>query len=163
MKSIVDRQIFLTPEHNKTNVQIPFRVEQDFDALFIRTRYVPKIVADEALARQQIEAGIRRYVPKQDRERYGRWQDYLPVWNFITLSLDFEEEYIGCAHRHSPDQAHIISAAYSSPGFYRHAVLPGLWKCELNCHAVVDETVTYTLQVFGAEKDEELHDHIQAF
>lgn len=163
MIQIISRQILLTPEHNKTNIRVPFRLAQAWNALFIHTCYDPKIVSDEAFARQQIEAGIRRYIPEQFRGRFGQWKDYMPVVNFITLSLDYEDEYIGCAHRHSPDQSHIISSSYSSPGFYRHAVLPGNWECVLNCHAVVDSSVIYTIQVFCADKDEELHDHIQAF
>ena len=81
----------------------------------------------------------------------------------MTFSLDHEDEYIGCAHRHSPVMDHIISKEYSSPGFFRHAVVPGRWNCVLNCHAVVDEEVTYSLQVFGAGENEELHDYVQAF
>ncbi|MBQ6502790.1 MAG: hypothetical protein IJI57_02630 [Flexilinea sp.] len=163
MKLLISHTQILTPSDNKTNIDIPFRLRQSFPALFIRTKYDPKIVTDENLSRQQIEAGIKRYIPENAREQWGQWEDYMPVLNFVTLSLDYEEEYVGCAHRHSPVQDHIISENYSSPGFFRHAILPGRWNCSLNCHAIVDQTVTYTLELYGAEENEELHDHIQAF
>ena len=163
MECLLDKTICMTPADSKTNIDILLNIPKEYAALFIRTRYDPKIVADEELARQQIEAGAKRYVPEQDLKKFGSWRNYLPVLNFVTLSLDHEDEYIGCAHRHSPAQDHIISPAYSSPGFIRHAVSPGTWHFVLNCHAVVDALVTYSLQVFGAEENEELHDHIQTF
>ena len=163
MITLLDRRVVLHPEHNKTNIDIPFLIPEAYHALFIRTAYSPKIVADEEFARKQIEAGVARYIPESAREKFGQWRDYLPVVNFITLSVDCEEEYIGCAHRHSPVMDHIISAEYSSAGFIRHAVTPGTWKCVLNCHAVVDESVTCSVQVFGADRNEELHDYVQAF
>ena len=163
MELLLDQTLVLHPEDSKTNVDLPFFLSRPFAALFIRTSYEPKIVADESLSRKLIEAGIERYIPENARERWGKWRDYMPVLNFITLSLDHEDEYIGCAHRQSPVQDHIISASYSSPGFLRHEIDPGEWNCVLNCHAVVDENVTYRLRVYGAEESEELHDHIQAF
>ena len=163
MECLLDKTILLKPADSKTNLDFPMTISREYAALFIRTAYDPKIVADEELARQQIEAGAKRYIPEEALKNLGSWRNYLPVLNFVTLSLDYEDEYIGCAHRHSPVQDHIISQSYSSPGFYRHAVLPGVWRCVLNCHAVVDELVTYSLRVYGAEENEELHDHIQAF
>ena len=163
MKLLLDQTLILHPEDNKTNIDLPFSLTRSYSALFIHTAYEPKIIRDEAFSRQLIEAGIERYIPDNAKERWGNWRDYLPVMNFITLSLDHEKEYIGCAHRHSPVQDHIISASYSSPGFLRYDVTPGRWNCVLNCHAIVDKNVTYTLQVYGAEENEVLHDHIQAF
>ena len=163
MKLLLDKTIIITRENNKRNIDIPLLIEKKYHALFIRTRYEPKIIADEEFARKEIEAGIARYVPESARAEYGNWRDYLPLVNLVTFSLDYEEEYIGCAHRHSPVMDHIISADYSSAGFIRHAVLPGCWNCVLNCHAVVTPEITYSLQVFGAEENEELHDYVQAF
>ena len=119
-------------------------------------------VKGEAYAKE-IEAGIAKYVPENARAEYGNWKDYLPLVNFVTFSLDYEDEYIGCAHRHSPVMDHIISPDYSSAGFIRHKILPGVWNCVLNCHAVVDDVVTYSLKVYGADENEELHDYVQAF
>ena len=163
MELLLDRTIKIHPEDNKKNIDIPLVIGKQYHALFIRTKYEPKIVADEKFAQNRIEAGIARYVPESARTEYGNWRDYLPLVNFVTFSLDHEDEYIGCAHRHSPVMDHIISKEYSSPGFFRHAVVPGRWNCVLNCHAVVDEEVTYSLQVFGAGENEELHDYVQAF
>ena len=163
MELLLDRTIKIIPADNKTNIDIPLKVTKPFHALFIRTKYEPKIVADEEFARKEIEAGIAKYVPESARAEYGNWRDYLPLVNFVTFSLDYEDEYIGCAHRHSPVMDHIISPEYSSAGFIRHAVEPGIWNCVLNCHAVVDDVVTYSLKVYGADESEELHDYVQAF
>ncbi len=162
MHLLLDRTIKIRPADSKTNIDIPLQISEPFHALFIRTAYEPKIVADLDFARKEIEAGIAKYVPENARAEYGNWKDYLPLVNFVTISLDYEDEYIGCAHRHSPVMDHIISPDYSSAGFIRHAILPGVWNCVLNCHAVVDDTVTYSLKVYGAEENEELHDYVQA-
>ena len=163
MDILFDRILTITPADNKTNITIPVEVPRGYAALFIRTSYDPKIVADREFARQAVEEAISRFIPAEARPVWGKWQDYMPVVNFITLSLDCEDEYVGCAHRHSPAPDHIISAAYSSPGFIRHEAAAGTWRCVLNCHAVVDAEVKYSLKVFGAEEGEELHDQIQAF
>lgn len=163
MQLLLDQTIKIVPADTKTNIDIPLKVSEPFHALFIRTAYEPKIVNDLEFARKEIEAGIAKYVPENARAEYGNWKDYLPLVNFVTFSLDYEDEYIGCAHRHSPVMDHIISPDYSSAGFIRHKILPGVWNCVLNCHAVVDNVVTYSLKVYGADENEELHDYVQAF
>lgn len=163
MDKLFDRTITITPADSKTNIRIPVEVPRDYAALLICTRYEPKVVADQDSAREAVEAAIEKFIPEPARPVWGNWRDYMPVVNFITLSLDCGEEYIGCAHRHSPEQDHIISAGYASPGFIRHAASAGLWRCVLNCHAVVDETVRYSLKVYGADEGEDIHDRIQAF
>ncbi len=163
MQLLLDQTIKIVPADTKTNIDIPLKISEPFHALFIRTAYEPKIVSDLEFARKEIEAGIAKYVPENARAEYGNWKDYLPLVNFVTFSLDYEDEYIGCAHRHSPVMDHIISPDYSSAGFIRHKILPGVWNCVLNCHAVVDDVVTYSLKVYGADENEELHDYVQAF
>ena len=163
MQLLLDQTKKIVPADTKTNIDIPLRISRPYHVLFIRTAYEPKIVSDLEFARQEIEAGIAKYVPENARAVYGNWKDYLPLVNFVTFSLDYENEYIGCAHRHSPVMDHIISPDYSSAGFIRHKILPGTWNCVLNCHAVVDDVVTYSLKVYGADENEELHDYVQAF
>ena len=163
MKLLFDRTINIHPDDSKTNIDIPLEITEVFSALFIQTEYTPKIVEDRDLSRREIEVGVARYIPEYDLAEFGRWEDYMPLVNFITLSIDCGDEYIGCAHRHSPVQDHIISPVYSSPGFFRHTIRTGGWNFVLNCHAVIDKTVRYRLQVWGADENEELHDRIQAF
>lgn len=163
MKLLFDQTIQIHPSDNKTNIDIPLEITEEHYALFIQTAYTPKIIEDTDLAQREIEAGIARYIPESALAEFGRWEDYTPLVNFITLSIDCGEEYIGCAHRHSPVQDHIISPAYASPGFIRHTIGPGMWNFVLNCHAAVSETILYHLRISGADENEELHDHIQAF
>ena len=163
MDLLFSQTLTITPDDNKTNITVPVVLRRSYAALLIRTNYDPKVVADCEFARQAVEAAISRFIPAEARPVWGRWEDYMPVVNFITLSLDYNDKYIGCAHRHSPAQDHIISAVYSSPGFIRHEAAAGTWRCVLNCHAVVDAAVKYSLNIYGAEEGEKLHDHIQAF
>ena len=163
MQLLLDRSIKIIPADSKTNIDIPLKITEPYHALFIRTAYTPKIIEDLDYARREIEAGIAKYVPESARAEYRNWKDYLPLVNLIIFSLDYEDEYIGCAHRHSPAMDHIISADYSSAGFIRHAIVPGTWNCVLNCHCVAVDPAVYSLKVYGADENEELHDYVQAF
>lgn len=49
----------------------------------------------------------------------GNIENYLPIKNLVTVSLDSSREYLGAAHRQSNKQEHIISSAFSSAGFLR--------------------------------------------
>jgi hypothetical protein len=177
-------------EDSKTNLCIPIPVHRDFDSLEFICSYEPKIFADEDIARQLVEEGLEKYVPPEYRERYGNWRDYLPVLNFITLSVDCMrrvhtpppwgdikgmypetntlpkqpypvrsaaglvdcgERYVGCAHRHTPEQRHIISRHFSSPGFFKTPAAAGAWRAVLNVHAIVSGEVRYHLRVNGLD------------
>jgi len=81
-------------------------------------------------------------------EYFGPLESFLPsVVSLITLSVDSPEGYLGCAHRHTPVQRIIISADYSSPGFFRHSPRGGNWRAVINAHSVVNSEVNYRLKI----------------
>jgi hypothetical protein len=167
MEVLLDRLILLHPDDGKTNVLSPFPVEKDFDALELVFAYEPKGYDDPEAARRMIEACIRRCVPSDQRsDEYRRDLEdldrFLPsVKSLVTLSLDYDGRYLGCAHRHAPRQRHIISANFSSPGFLRQPARAGNWRAVLNVHAVVGREVRCRLQVLGREGNE--GDRLQMF
>ncbi|MDR1903113.1 MAG: hypothetical protein LBQ88_12650 [Treponema sp.] len=134
-------------EDSKTNRCISIPLKEKFDALEFICSYTPKALSDETEAKRLIETGIAVYVPPEYIGQYGIWRDYLPVVNLLTLSIDYNETYVGCAHRHAPEQRHIISAGFSSPGFLKQPALAGNWRAVINVHAVVSNEVQYRLQV----------------
>ncbi len=160
MDSILGKTLIFTPKNNKTNFSIPFTLEHSYDRLNISCRYSPKIVDDLELAKHEIEIGLQKYVPVDQLDSYGNWEDYLPLLNFVTLSLDYEDQYLGCAHRHDPEQEHTISENIASPGFFKHKPVPGNWKAVLNIHAIVSPEVKYHLQITGVEAGEKDHDSV---
>ena len=86
------------------------------------------------------------------QNHYGPLENFIPsVVSLITLSLDSEGEYLGCAHRHAPEQRNIVSAEFSSPGFFRFSPAAGNWRAVINVHAVVSPEVRYRLQILAYE------------
>lgn len=149
MEIILDQKYLFVPESSKTNFPVPFFLRKDYHSMIIACHYQPKEVSDLDLCRKEIEAGLQQFLPADQMAEFGNWQSYLPLVNFITLSLDFGSLYIGCAHRHAPSQRHIISSEKSSPGFIPHAPQAGNWRAVLNVHAVISNPVEYSLQILG--------------
>ena len=81
----------------------------------------------------------------------GNIENYLPIKNLVTVSLDSSREYLGAAHRQSNKQEHIISPAFSSAGFFKTDIAKGEWKITLNVHSVSCD-VDYKITVEGEEK-----------
>lgn len=151
MKQLVDNDYLLTPANSQTNLCIDFDTQQDFDALQLHCVYSPKTVEDPALARQLIEASIAKYMPRKLLPVLGNWKDYIPLNNLITLSVDYNGAYLGAAHRHMPDQTHILSEGFSSPGFLCQKAAAGHWRAVLNVHALVSDEVRCHITISGIE------------
>ncbi|MDR0731629.1 MAG: hypothetical protein LBF63_08170 [Treponema sp.] len=162
MEVLLDRLILLHADDEKTNVLASFPVEKDFDSLELVYAYEPKGYDDAGAARRMIEACVRRCVPEEYRRNLEPLDRFLPsVKSLVTLSLDYNGRYLGCAHRHAPQQRHIISANFSSPGFLRQPARAGNWRVVLNVHAVVSRELRCHLQVLGREGNE--RDTLQMF
>lgn len=124
-----------TDKDNKTHVAIPFFIDREYAALHVSCQYSPKTVEDINIAEALAREAVQKYFSPLAEEIID-WKQFLPIQNLITLSIDYEQEYIGCAHRHDFCQRHVISSALASPGFIRHRVLPGQWRVVLSIHAV---------------------------
>ena len=160
MECLFEKTMILTPDKSKTNVELPFTVPNSYPALMFCTSYCPKSVNDPEKAKREIETALEKYIPEDWRSRYGGWEDYVPLVNLVTLSLDHNEHYIGCAHRHAPIQKHIISADFASPGFYRCSLTAGAWQAVINVHAVVSPQVHYELKVYGLTEEEAARERV---
>ena len=155
MEILLDRLMLLHAGDVKTNVCVPFPVERDFESLEFVCVYGPKRYEDEGAARIMIEAGFRRFVPEEYRKSLEPLDQFLPsVTSLVTLSIDYNGRYLGCAHRHAPEQRHIISANFSSPGFLRQPVRAGNWRAVINVHSIVTEELRYHLKVVARERRE---------
>ncbi|MFR0770143.1 MAG: hypothetical protein ACLSHO_11600 [Dysosmobacter sp.] len=68
---------------------------------------------------------MKTYFPAGYQLTEADMQEYQELFNFVTLSLDKNGEYVGCAHRHPPQQILTISASGSSWGFAPTAASAG--------------------------------------
>lgn len=141
----------VTPEQSCTNIFHSFQLEQVKEELEIRFSYLPKVHPDKVRSLEIVRAAMPRFVSPADAFGYGRPEEYLPIVNLLTLSLEDPAGYRGCAHRHDDKQVHYINENYASPGFYRGKLPVGAWRVCVNLHCVVTDSCTYALEVWAGE------------
>ena len=137
MELLLKKRFTFTEADVRKNILVPFRVERDYVRLAIRLRYGPKSIRDPEIILPKIQACVETYFP-----------------DFVTLSLDKDGEYVGCAHRHPPEQTILISEEGSDWGFVPAPAGRGDWRIVLHVQAVVVGAVDYDLEVYGLEREE---------
>ena len=150
MKVLLKKRITVTPENEKTNIFLPFTVEDSFTRLEIDYSYSPKDLEDEEKNRVLIKENLIRDGWEEIAEK-GDFREFMPLKNLITLSLDSPKGYIGAAHRQAAIQHHEISEDFSSVGFDRVKIIKGGWVLALNLHAVVTDECNCEIEVRGYE------------
>ncbi len=154
MEVLLDKAWSFVPADTATNVIVPFTVPRDFDHLEFVFSYGPKVVDDPVVILREVTACMEKYVAPADRPKEIRVEDFDKPVNFVTLSIDCGDEYIGCAHRHPPEGTIRIGAEDATFGFFRHPASAGAWRVVLNVHAVMAGTVDYHLTITGKEAGE---------
>ena len=88
----------------------------------------------------------------ENRKNYSDYterEEYLPLKNHITISLDSPLDYVGAAHRHGNNQHVIISEDFSSVGFEKTKIEKGKWVLTLNVHALITEKADFSVKIEG--------------
>lgn len=152
---LLDQTFAFTLADVRKNILVPFRVDRDFDHLAICLHYGPKAIRDPEIIMPQIRKCVKTYFPAGYQLTEADMQEYQELFNFVTLSLDKNGEYVSCAHRHPPQQILTISASGSSWGFAPTAASAGDWRAVLHVQAVVVGTVDYRLRIYGMERGEQ--------
>lgn len=143
---LLSQEFQVTPENEKTNISFPFTVSEGTESLKITFSYDPKILEDDDRANMLIENNIKKDAGEFANE-YTDWDEFKPLKNLITVSVDDTKGYRGCAHRQDKDQIHIIREDFASRGFHKGCPQAGQWKVVLNLHGIVTETVNCKLKV----------------
>lgn len=152
-KTILSLTNTVTPALSKTNVFHSFVLDQSYEELEIRFSYLPKKHPSRTKSLELVKAAMGIYAPPPFEHAYGKAEDYLPIVNLLTVSIEDPNGYRGCAHRHADTQIHFINDLFASPGFYRGRIPAGEWRVGINLHCVVTDNCTYSLQVLaGGEK-----------
>lgn len=134
----------ITTDNDKTNLIHRFDVQSGIKSLTIKYSYSPKTLEN----REKAVALVRSCFEKYDEQLVGKPADYLPVKNLITLSIDENGKYRGCAHRQANEQVHTLSEEAASPGFSKGKINEGEWDIVLNVHSISCD-VEYTIVVEG--------------
>lgn len=104
-----------------------------------------------------IKRGIERYVePDRQKLTLERAEQYLPLRNLITVSIDDSRGHRGACHRQDPVQELYLSERTASPGLTKGTIPEGTWTVTLSLHAIVTQRCAYRLKVWAAEAEEEL-------
>ncbi len=143
---LLEKEFEVFPENEKTNISFSFAVPDDIKSLRFVFGYSPKVLYDNERAKVLIENNIKKDAGEYADE-YPSWEEFLPLKNLITLSVDDEEGYRGCAHRQAEYMEHIISENFASPGFNKGKIKSGQWRAVLNIHGVVTEKIDCKLKV----------------
>lgn len=143
---ILEKEFQVLYKDEKTNISFPFSINEDAAALKISFSYSPKLLEDDERANMLIENNIKNDAGEFAGE-YTNWDEYKPLKNLITVSLDDPDTYRGCAHRQDKDQIHIIREDFASRGFHKGKIQKGQWKVVLNLHGIVTESVDCRLMV----------------
>jgi len=153
MEILLQKEFVFHPEDDRTNRIISFETERDYDHLEFVCEYSPKTISDPDLVAREVQKGMDKS-GWTGRELFPADIDECKVlMNFVTFSLDHEGEYVGCAHRHDPEQVIVISKRGSSRGFFAHKAAKGNWRIVLNVQAAIPEhELTYHLTVIGCDK-----------
>ena len=147
-----ETEIRLKPSDSKNNRYIYFNVPEGTEKLFITYSYSPKILEDKEKSYTLIRENILRDAP-EDIDRYTDYDEFMPLKNLVTLSLDSPFGFRGAAHRHDEKQYHEICKDFASPGFLKGEIFKGQWRLSLNIHAVVTDICTCRIKIEGeAEK-----------
>lgn len=142
------------PQDTETHVAFSFDCPENTAQLRILLEFSPMVETDEKICRPQIERALEQYYADYPRALQPMdWQQFMPIKNLITLSLDREGEYVGNAHRCSGQQEHHIGTRTASRGFLPVKELRGHWGGMLHLHEVISPCCTARLVVEG-EKNE---------
>ena len=155
MDILLERSFLLCRTDDKTNIFLPFNLVKPYQRLIIYWNYAPHMVTDHKIAAKEIQHCCQKYLPDD------KWPDmpidleeYDPIFNFVTLSLDSPSGYVGCAHRHYANMELVVSETDASPGFEPCLICSGQWRVALHVHAVIQEPVIGSLRIVGEDVEE---------
>lgn len=150
MDILLEETVVLQPEQTRTNVLLPFALSKSYGQMEIFYSYSPKKITDPAEVKILAEQCLSKYLLPEDVPQTVDPEQY-PMGNLVTISLDKGEEFVGAAHRQAPEQHHILSPSFSSPGFRKTEITKGDWRLMINIHALGLQPVTCQVKIVGKE------------
>ncbi|PAD79405.1 hypothetical protein [Paenibacillus campinasensis] len=138
----------VTPLSSKTHITYQFHIDEPAACLDIAFAYSSKALEDREASRRMILEAIDKYAePSISELQKQHWERFVPLQNLLTLSLDDPSGFRGSAHRHPPEQHHLLTEEQASPGFIAGPLPSGIWKLTISIHCVVTPECHYRLVV----------------
>lgn len=150
MRTIIKASGVLTQSCSKSAVIHAFDLNKDAEMLCIDFSYTPKIMQDHNQAYEIMKKAAMEYLPEEELEEFLVGERNL--CNLLTLSLDHDSGFRGCAHRHPSNQHIEISETCATPGFLAGQISAGRWKLTVSVHSIVTEVCEYMLHIYEGDK-----------
>ncbi len=153
---LLDIENEVTPADARSHLRYEFKLDRPCAGLWVRFEYSPKILEDRKLTTEWINRSIERYVePERQKPMLERAEQYYPLRNLITVSIDDSRGHRGACHRQDPVQELYLSEREASPGLTRGTIPEGTWTVTLSLHSIVTERCAYRLKAWAAEAEED--------
>ncbi|HJB24935.1 MAG TPA: hypothetical protein H9946_12420 [Candidatus Jeotgalibaca pullicola] len=149
-----EKQLLIERSHNQTNFLFPFHLKEMYRRLIIQFHYGPAYATEEE-ALPLILTNLKHYIPDDREVNQEKARKFLPLENLITLSLSYNNQYLGARHTKERDLEVFISAEKASLGFPLQAIQAGEWELQLNVHCAASEKIYGSVSIL-AERMEEL-------
>lgn len=143
---LLERDLQIDKSLEKTHLNFNFEVNEDFSRLVVDVSFSP--AHDGGAGTADVAATLRRDAPylnftEEDLKRA------LPLRNYVEVSLDSPDGWLGSAHRHGSVKHYEISESQASLGFRPAKLTRGTWVLTLSVHAVVTPSVRLLARVEG--------------
>lgn len=145
MIEVLKQQWQLGLADHQRQCKIPFHLDQAHQQLKLSFSYAPNHVVPAEALPFITEAIPEYFLPYELADIQA--VDFLPLENFITVSLSQDDDYLGCWHNKQAQQEIIIGAQHSSLGFLKHSVVAGNWEIQLSAHCLRSATVQVQLKI----------------
>lgn len=144
-----------TPQDAQHDVPFVFTCPAGTKEVRLYFTFSPGKETTDDICRPAVEQALKRYYDRYPRELQPMQADqFLPVKNLITISLDKDGQYIGNAHRWDTNQEHILTTQTASRGFTPPDRLDGPWGGMLHLHEIISPVCRGTLRIEGRLSDE---------
>ena len=148
---LLEQQYVWTPKDTAHDVPFAFVCPPEIASIRISFSFSPGMEQQDAICMPQIEAALTRYYDCYPRDIQPMdAQQFLPIKNLITLSLEREGVYLGNAHRWAPEQEHIITTEQASRGFVPPVAMEGSWTGMLHLHEIISPRCVGQLRMEGS-------------
>lgn len=149
MEKILNSTLIANKSDAKTHKSIKFNIDKETKILKLEFDYFPKVVEeldDIVNAFENDSCSLTSEETGLIKEKFINREEELK--NLATLSLYYENEYIGCAHRHAGKQTIFISSQESTAGFINTPVKVGQWEIVISLHAVFTDNMKISVKVY---------------
>jgi len=112
--TLIDTKARLNKDVAGSHIRFPFYLDKPAKELRLEFSFTPDIMEDKEAARTIIRGAFLKYTGEVEEHKVD---NYLPLKNLLTLSVDSPRGFLGTAHRHMPKQTIFINKGKASRGF----------------------------------------------